>query len=64
MVYLLAQVWLLIASPTWVTVTIPPHPSLVVTDEILTAGTCDAHDTVTGAGQVMLGGVTSFTVIV
>ena len=52
------------ASPTWVTVTIPPQLSVVVTLPVFTAGTSDAHDTETPAGQVNVGTALSSTVIV
>ena len=41
----------------------PVQLSLVVTPAILGAGTWDAHCTVNGAGQVIVGGVLSNTVI-
>ena len=63
-VYLLAQVWLLITSPIWVIVTVPAQLSVAVTKEVLGAGTAEAQLTVTGAGQVITGGVWSFTVII
>jgi hypothetical protein len=64
-VYRLAQVWLLIASPSCVTVVAPVlQLSVVVTSIVFGAGTCEAHDTVTGGGQVSIGGVLSNTVIV
>ena len=53
-VYLFGQVWLLMTSPTKVTVT-GPQLSEAVTDPTLAGGTLDAQDTVTGPGQVMLG---------
>ena len=43
------------ASPSWVTVTIPPQLSVVVTLPVFTAGTSDAHDTETPAVQVNVG---------
>ena len=51
-----------VTSLTKVTVTLP-QVSLAVTLPMATAGTALAHLTVTLAGQVMLGGVTSCTVI-
>ena len=42
----------------------PPQPSLAVTKLVSGAGTSEAQLTVTGAGQVMVGGVISWTVIV
>ena len=42
----------------------PGQLSVAVTDAILTAGTLAAQLTVTGAGQVNVGGVWSFTVII
>src|SRR6185369_6374999 len=42
----------------------PPQPSLAVTRLISGAGTAEAQSTVTGAGQVRVGGITSLTVIV
>ena len=62
----LAQVWLLMASPTKVTVGVAP-PQLSpspVTKLILEPGTCSAQETVWPAGQVRLGGVWSLTVII
>ena len=41
----------------------PVQLSLVVTSAIFGAGTRDAHCTVIGAGHVMLGGVSSNTVM-
>jgi len=41
----------------------PPQLSLVITNEVFGAGTSVEHDTVIGAGHVILGAVTSFTVI-
>ena len=43
--------------------TLPPQLSLLMTRAVLAAGTSLAHDTVNGAGQVIEGGVWSFTVI-
>src|SRR5438034_11348438 len=64
MVYLSAQVCPVIVSPTNVTATAPPQLSLAVTLLVSGAGTALAHCTVTGPGQVRLGGVVSFTTIV
>lgn len=65
MVYLLAQVCELITSPTCVTVTTPAQLSdTPVTNAVLGAGTAAAQLTVILAGQVNVGGVTSFTVII
>ena len=48
-------------SPPGVTVTEPPQLSEVVTDIVLTGGTSLAQETVTGAGQAIVGGVASKT---
>jgi hypothetical protein len=56
-VYRFTQDWLVVTSPKKAIVTFPPQLSLVVTDVVLGAGTWLEHETVTGAGQVMLGGV-------
>ena len=65
MVYLFAQVWLLITSLINVTVTTPPQLSLTpVTAAMFGAGTAPAQLTVIGAGHVNEGGVTSFTVMI
>ena len=53
----------MITSAATVTVTTPPQLSVVVTKVILAAGTDPAQDTVTLAGQVIVGGVISLTVI-
>lgn len=45
------------------TVTTPPQLSVAITLAVLGAGTAEAQLTVTGAGQVITGGVWSFTVI-
>lgn len=63
-VYRFAQVWLLITSLIWVTVTTPPQLSVAITLAVLGAGTAEAQLTVTGAGQVITGGVWSFTVMI
>jgi hypothetical protein len=63
MVYLFTQVPAVTTSSTKVTVTLP-QVSLAVTLAMSGAGTALAHLTVTLAGQVMLGGVGSVTVIV
>ena len=60
---LLAHPWPVMTSPTWVTVTTPPQLSAVMTAPVLTAGTSFAQETVVLAGQVMVGGVTSLTVM-
>jgi hypothetical protein len=57
-VYLFGQVWLVITSPTKVTVGVL-QASETVTDATLAGGTFDGHWTVTFAGQVMLGAVVS-----
>lgn len=62
-VKLLAHPWPVITSPTCVTVTVPPQLSAVVTVPVLTGGTWLAQETEIFGGQVMLGGVTSLTVI-
>ena len=59
-----AQLLELIESPTKVTLTAPPQPSLAVTLPVSGAGTALAQLTVTAAGQVILGAVVSLTVIV
>src|SRR5437867_11573104 len=46
------QVWALITSPSKVTVTAPPQPSLAVTELMSGAGTWLAQLTVTAAGQL------------
>jgi hypothetical protein len=56
--YLLTQVWLTVTSLTNVTTGVL-HASLAVTLVMLGAGTRVAHCTVTGAGQVIVGGVIS-----
>jgi hypothetical protein len=61
--YLLVQVWLVMTSAATVTATTPEQLSVVVTNATFAAGTALAQDTVTFAGQVKAGGVTSFTVI-
>ena len=60
----MAQVWLVMASLTKVTVTAPPQLSEAVGDAMLTAGKRLAHCTVTGAGQVIIGAVLSAAVYV
>jgi hypothetical protein len=62
--YLFAQVWLLITSLMKVMVTAPAQLSVAVTNAVFGAGTAEAQLTVNAAGQVITGGVTSFTVIV
>jgi hypothetical protein len=52
-----------VTSLTKVTVGVPPQLSDFTTLVISGAGTNDAQDTVTGGGQVIEGGVWSFTVI-
>src|SRR5437870_8495669 len=64
MVNWLKQLLALITSLTQLTVTVPAQWSLAVTRLVLGAGTSPAHCTFTGAGQVMIGGVVSLTVIV
>src|SRR5436309_1080361 len=64
MVNWLKQLLALITSLTQLTVTVPAQLSLAVTRLVLGAGTSRAHGTFTGAGQVMIGGVVSLTVIV
>ena len=54
----------LIESPCQLTVTAPPQLSLVVTLLVLGAGTWLAQLTVRLLGQVMLGGLVSWTVMV
>src|SRR5688572_29833761 len=62
-VYRLIHVMLATTSPTCVTVT-GPQLSVAVTAPVLTAGSWLAHCTVTFAGQVIVGGLLSSTVIV
>src|SRR5438094_523873 len=54
----------LIESPTQVTVTAPPQLSLVVTLLVLGAGAWPAQPTVRLAGQMRLGGLVSWMVMV
>ena len=61
---LFTHVILVVTSPTCVIVAAPPQLSVDVTDAILTGGTWLAHCTVTGAGHVSIGGVSSKTVMV
>ena len=64
-VYLLTHVWFEITSLTQVTVTVPPQLSDVgVTVAGLGAGTSLEQLTVSGPGQVRVGGVLSKTVII
>ena len=56
MVYLLAQVVLVVASPTKLIATATSQLSNAVTDAVFCAGTALAHNTVTGFGQVTVGG--------
>ena len=56
-VNLLAHVWLVITSLICVIVITPPQLSVAVTDAVFTGGTALAQLTVTGAGQVITGGV-------
>src|SRR6266446_4846747 len=60
----LAQLLELIESPCHVTVTAPPQLSLVVTLLVSGAGTWLAQFTVRLVGQVRLGGLVSWTVMV
>src|SRR6266571_4724724 len=60
----LAQLLELIESPCQVTVTAPPQLSLVITLLVSGAGTWPAQLTVRLVGQVMLGGLVSWTVMV
>src|SRR2546428_11996774 len=60
----LAQLLALMLSPTKLTLTAPPHPSLAVTRLVSGAGTAEAQLTVAGAGQAIVGAVVSLTVIV
>ena len=64
MVNRLAQVWLLVTSPTKVTVgAAPPQLSVpTVTLVVLAAGTWLAHCTVTGAEQEIVGAMLSTAV--
>ena len=57
MINRLAQVMLDTTSPRLAMVTLPPQLSELVTLDVLAVGTWLAQDTVTGAGQVMEGGV-------
>src|SRR6266702_4432877 len=60
----LAQLLELIESPCQVTVTAPPQLSLVVTLLVSGAGTWLAQLTIRLVGQVRLGGLVSWTVMV
>jgi hypothetical protein len=60
---LFAQVMLVVTSLTNIMVAVP-QLSVEVTEAGLFGGTALAHDTVTGAGHVSVGGVSSKTVIV
>ena len=63
-VNLLTQVELIVTSLTHMTVGVPP-PQLSVAGRFVAGGrTFEAHETVTLAGHVIIGGVTSLTVIV
>jgi len=63
-IYRFTQVWFTVTSLTKVTTGAGPEQlSLVVTPAILGEGTNDAHCTVILAGQVIVGGVLSNTVI-
>jgi hypothetical protein len=64
MVKRLAQIPAVVISPTNTTVTAPPQRSEAVTEAGAAAGTSLAQETTRFAGQLMLGAVTSFTVIV
>ena len=57
----LTQVWFVMTSPPLVTVTTPAQLSEAVIEPGAGAGTSLAHDTVIGAGQVNVGGVSSKT---
>jgi hypothetical protein len=59
-----AQLLELIVSPCQLTVTAPPHVSLVVTLFVFGAGTSLAQLSVRLIGQLMLGGLVSWTVMV
>src|SRR5438477_1384536 len=60
----LAQLLELIESPCQITVTAPPQLSLVITLLVSWAGALCAHHPVRLAGQVRLGGLVSWTVMV
>ncbi len=62
--YLLGQVWFEITSPTCVITAVPAQLSVDVTSPILGAGTKAAHCTVTPAGHVSIGAVSSNTVMI
>lgn len=62
-VNLFTHVWLVMASPRWVTATAPAQLSEAVTEPVLTGGTWLAQETVTPAGHVIEGGVSSNTTI-
>jgi hypothetical protein len=64
MVYLFGQVCPLITSLMKLIVTAPAQLSVAVTSAVFGAGTAEAQLTVIGAGQVITGGVWSFTVII
>ncbi len=61
----LAQVPGVVMSPSDETVTAPPQRSEAITDPIaIGGGTLLAQSTTIETGQIMLGGVISFTVII
>ena len=64
MTYLFAQTAFDVASPTTVIVTLPLQLSDAVTPVVVWVGTIDEQVTVIGAGQLIVGGVLSRTVIV
>ncbi len=64
MTYLLAQMKLLVASLTKLILGVPLQLSVAVTVLVFAAGTDAAQVTVIAAGQVMLGGTLSFTVMI
>lgn len=63
-VYLFTQLKFDVTSLTNVTVAVPEQLSVVVTDPGFGCGMDDAHVTVTGTGQVMVGATLSLTVMI
>jgi hypothetical protein len=63
-VNLLAQMMLLVTSPTKLNVVAPLQLSVALTPAVVCAGIADAQVTVTAAGQVMLGDTLSNTVMI
>jgi hypothetical protein len=63
-VNLLMHELLLVTSPTRLMVVAPPQLSVAVTDDVVAVGIAAAHVTVVADGQVMLGAMLSFTVMI